>query len=107
MAIITAHTAPNFAFGDYFRILKAEFLCAPGGPTPRWVIHVGFYASAEARQAYLDPMFTHVVQLDLDLELPDGSKVEDPREALLYPLLMKSMFAGTNAKPHVEPYPEQ
>lgn len=102
MGITAAHTAPNFAFGNYFRILKAEFQCAPGGASA-WEFMVGFYANAEARNLNTDPMYVHNVRLPVGQELFDGSLVEDPRGTLLYPLLMQSpLFGGTNAQPHLQ-----
>lgn len=97
MAIIAAHTAPNFAFGNYFRILKAEFSCAPYQPgneaaiEPHWHILLGFYASADARDMNTQPMYVHVIDIKLS-ELPSDPRVD------LYSLILQSpLFAGTSA----------
>jgi hypothetical protein len=91
MAIIAPQTAPNFATGNYHRILKAEILCGPDEPVPRYHILVGFYASPEARELNTQPMYVHSVNVPFEI------LAEDPRVAL-YDMLMESpLFKGTNA----------
>lgn len=95
MAIIAPQTAPNFSTGNYHRILKVEILCSPREPVPRYHILVGFYAHAEARDAFSDPMYVNAI----DIPFTDG--VEDPRP-YLYDLLMRTeLFANTNAQSDV------
>lgn len=94
MAVILDYTAPNYATGDYHRILKLQFLCAPGETIePRWEIHVGFYASEEARANNpANPMWYNVVTIPLS-QLPTDPRVD------FYDMLMNSpLFAGTNAQ---------
>lgn len=97
MAIIAPQTAPNFATGDYHRILKAELLCAPSEPVPHWEILVGFYASEAARQANpKEPLWVH--RLSLSIEEAKAHGYPDPRD-MLYDFAMKDMrYKNTNAK---------
>ena len=91
MAIIAPQTAPNFATGNYHRILKVEIVCSPKEPCPRYHILVGFYAHAEARDSFSDPMYVNAV------DIPFTNGVEDPRPHI-YDLLMQSeLFINTNA----------
>lgn len=100
MAIIAPQTAPNFATGNYHKILKVEILCGPREAIPRYHIMVGFYASETARDVNADPMYINTV----DIPFKDG--VEDPRGGL-YDILMRSpLFEGTNAESdHTNPSP--
>lgn len=92
MAIKAPQTAPNFATGDYHRILKVEMLCSPTEPVPRYHVLVGFYATREARDINSNPMYVNTV------DIPFGALVVDPR-AGIYDLLMQSpLFVNTNAK---------
>lgn len=92
MAIHAPQTAPNFATGNYHRILKVEMLCSPTEPVPRYHVLVGFYASREARDVNANPMYVNTV------DIPFDALVVDPR-AEIYNLLMQSpLFHGTNAK---------
>lgn len=102
MAIIAPQTSPNFAIGDYHRILKAELLCAPDEPIPKWHILVGFYANEYARdQNPKNPLYVNQIFKPIADLVAEGET--DPR-VFLYGLLMKDeLFAGTNAAPDVDP----
>jgi hypothetical protein len=109
MAIISAQTAPNFAVGNYHRILRAEINCAPGDPNPRWVVLLGFYANEYARdQAGDAPLYTRTRTIDfaqlLELGLPD------PRIGLYDYLLnhdplFKDVDAASDETPEAAPAP--
>jgi hypothetical protein len=91
MAINAPRTAQNFSTGNYWRIIRAELVCGPDDPVPQWVVHVGFYANAAARQAFSSPMWVE------PFFFPFSETVPDPR-ADLYPLLLAHpFFANTNA----------
>lgn len=95
MAIISPQTAPNFAIGEYHRILRAELLCAPGQQEPCWNILVGFYANEYARNQNTQPMWVNNVVIPLK-DLP-----VDPRTELYNLLMQNELFAGKNAAPDV------
>lgn len=103
MAVIAPQSAPNFATGEYHKILKAEYQFFPGGPNtenppePQLQIHVGFYFNEAARDLNpQNPMWVNVVTV------PVKDMTEDHR-VFLYDLLMKTpLFAGTNAAPDVQ-----
>lgn len=100
MAIYAPQTAANGATGNYHRILKAEIICSPNEPVPRYRLLVGFYASESAREANADPMYVNAV------DIPFSDAVPDPRTGL-YSLLMESpLFANTNAEPAQEDSPD-
>lgn len=101
MAIIAPHTAPNFAFGNYHRIQDIRYVCNAAEPEPHWLVVVAFYANAEARNLNTEPMYTHSVKLPRGVDLGNGVIVGDPR-AGIYDLLMHTLFAGTNAEPHLD-----
>lgn len=92
MAIIAPQTAPNFATGDYFRILKEEVLCSPGEPLPRKRVLLGFYASAAARDANTDPMYVY------SIDIPFCDALPDPRPQTYAALMLMDLFANTNAR---------
>ncbi len=97
MALIAQHTAPNFATGNYHRILKVEVMCSPREPQPRYHFMVGFYASEQARDQNADPMYVHQVGV------PFGEGVEDPR-GYLYDLLSKTeLFSEMNPEHDIVP----
>jgi alkylhydroperoxidase/carboxymuconolactone decarboxylase family protein YurZ len=94
MAILAPQTAPNFATGDYHRILRVEIICSPQEINPRYRVLVGFYANRAARDANCEPMYVNAV------DMPFSGATPDPRPGI-YDLLMNSaLFAGTNAVMH-------
>lgn len=97
MAIIAPQTAPNFATGNYHRILKVEIICSPSDPVPRYRVYVGFYASQAAREANTDPMYVNAV------DIPFSNAVPDPRGAIYNLLMDTPLFANTNAAPDQSP----
>lgn len=96
MAIISSQTAPNYAIGDYHRILKAELLCSPSEPVPRWHFLVGFYANSYAREmAPESPMYVRSIFCTIASIVAAGGV--DPR-VQMYDLVMQDpLFAGTDA----------
>jgi len=101
MAIIAPQTAPNFAIGDYHRILKAELLCAPDEPVPQWHIMIGFYASEHARQQNpKTPLWVNHVYIPLSDVVNAG--LSDPRDVLYALAMQTTLYAGTNAEGDVE-----
>lgn len=102
MAIIAPQTAPNYSTGDYHRILKAELLCSPSEPVPRWHFLVGFYANAYARDvAPESPMYVRSIFRTVESIVAVGGV--DPR-VQMYDLIMEDpLFAGTNATSDVQP----
>lgn len=97
MAIIAPQTAPNFATGNYFRILKVEIICGPTEPCPRYQVMLGFYASSAARDSNVDPMYTY------NIGIPFTNGVEDPRVKIYELLMGTELFVNTNAAPDASP----
>lgn len=96
MAIIAPQTAQNYATGNYHRILKAELLCAPDEPTPKWHIMVGFYASEYARQMNpKEPLYTHHIYKSIETMLMEG--LPDPRDQLYVFAMQDTQYINTNA----------
>lgn len=99
MAIESPHTAPNFVFGNYFKILRAEMACQPNDPRPRVTVWVGFYVSAYARDNNGSPPYTYAMTFTIEEMLAAG--FQDPRD-WMYPLLMQSpLFKGVGAAPEM------
>ena len=92
MAITMQHTAPNFATGNYHRILKVELLCGPTETVPRYHVLLGFYASREARDANVQPMYVNTI------DIPFDALVKDPREELYGIIMQCSLFSGQAAQ---------
>lgn len=98
MAILAPQTARNYATGEYHRINKIESECSPETVVPRWLIWVGFYASAEARDLNpKEPMYTDCYAI------PFADLAADPRIAFYELLMAIPPFAGTNAAPDEVP----
>lgn len=91
MAIIAPQTAANFSTGNYHRILKVELIVNPRETVPRYHVLMGFYASAEARNANTDPMYVNIVDIPFSVEIPD------PRPGIYNMLMNSPLFLGTNA----------
>lgn len=97
MAVISPHTAPNFVFGQYFKILRWTVETPPGDLNPRLVLYVGFWVSDYARkQAPQAPAYTYPLTLPISVLMDMG--YADPRDEM-YELLLKTMFNGLNASP--------
>lgn len=96
MAIIAPQTAPNYSTGDYHRILKAELLCSPSEPVPRWHYLIGFYANAYARDVAPEtPMWTRSIFVTVESIVAGGGP--DPRVLMYEQIMRDPAFAGTNA----------
>lgn len=108
MAIISSQTAPNYAIGDYHRLLKAELLCSPDEPVPRWHYIVGFYANEYARdRAPQNPMWTRSIFVPIKDIVDAGGA--DPRVLMYEQIMAQAPFAGTDAASDAAdaPAPEQ
>lgn len=96
MAIIAPQTAPNFTVGDYWRLQKAELLCSPEEPEPRWHYVIGFYRDAAARDnAPALPMWSAHIFVPISQIAAGGGA--DPRDLMYQQIMADPMFAGTNA----------
>jgi hypothetical protein len=91
MAIIAPQTAPNFATGNYHKILRGELICGPKEENPRMIVFMGFYASEAAREANGDPMYTHIITIPL------SAMAQDPRIELYELAMQCDLYANTNA----------
>lgn len=90
MAIISEQTAPNFAKGNYHRLLKATLFCADADPY--WEMLIGHYASEEAREKNPNnPMYVNIVSI------PTSSQPNDPRAALYIMAMQLPVFSENQA----------
>jgi hypothetical protein len=107
MAIIAPQTAPNYATGNYWKIIKSELLCSPDEPVERMHYVIAFYASEAARHASPNrPLWTESIFRTIEQIIADGGT--DPREGPhgMYAQIMKDpRFAGTNAASDVDGNP--
>jgi hypothetical protein len=90
MAIIAHAQSPNFAAGNYHRILRVEMICNPGEPNPRYVVHMGHYFSEQARELNTQPMYVNQVII------PFSQLAIDPRNELYQLVMASEQFAALN-----------
>lgn len=97
MAVIGEQTAPGvYASGNYFKIIKQELMCSLKEKDPYVLIHLGFYASAWARdQPDVQPIWIHPIKKTIADLVAEGKP--DPRIALYNIVMEDPLFAGTNA----------
>lgn len=92
MAVIANYSSPNFATGNYHRIIRVDMICSPNEPNPRYEVYVGHYFSEEARRINTSPMCVNVVVIPLN----SPALGQDPRDRLYEIVMADAMFAASN-----------